>query len=88
MMTLVRGCLSQNNAGSIQSPSGSSQMTEYKDEKGKVIARSKDEGSRTLLFDAKGHKLGTYDSKLDETRDAKGHKVGSQGNSLFSFLRD
>jgi hypothetical protein len=63
-------------------------MNEYKDEKGKVIARSKDEASRTVLFDEKGHKVGTYDHKLDETRDAKGHKVGSKGNSLFSLLRD
>jgi hypothetical protein len=63
-------------------------MFEYKDEKGKVIARSKDEGSRTVLFDSKGHKVGTYDNKLDETRDSKGHKVGTKGNSLFSLLRD
>lgn len=63
-------------------------MTEYKDKNGKVIARSKEEMSRTVLFDSKGHKVGTYDSKLDETRDAKGHRVSSKGNTLFSLLWD
>lgn len=50
---------------------------------GKVIARIKTEGSKQVIYNEFGHKLGSYDGKY--TFNKFGHRVG-QGNLLTTLL--
>ena len=50
---------------------------------GRKIAEIRDETNLTVMRDAHGGRLGTFDGKV--TRDAKGRKVGD-GNLLTSML--
>ena len=60
--------------------------TDLRDSNGHVIGRLKQEGSKQVLYNASGQKLGWYDEGLNETRDARGQNVGS-GNLLTTLLR-
>ncbi len=39
-----------------------------------------------VIFNADGHRLGTYETKNNVTRDANGHRIG-EGNLLTTLLR-
>lgn len=55
-----------------------------RDKLGKKIGEIIDQGTRQIIRDHQGRKLGEYDGKI--TRDAQGRKVGD-GNLLTTLLK-
>lgn len=59
-------------------------MDQYlKDRTGRVIGRIRQEGSRTVIYDQTGRRLGYFDGRY--TFDSSGRRVG-EGNLLTMLL--
>jgi hypothetical protein len=58
-----------------------------KDKGGNKIGEIKTRGSKQVLYDRHGSKLGEYDENTDITHDKHGRRVGT-GNLLSSLLVD
>ena len=56
-----------------------------KDNHGIKIGEIRVSGSKQIIFDSSGRKMGEYDEDTDMTKDRNGRKVGS-GNLLSSLL--
>jgi hypothetical protein len=56
---------------------------EIKNNSGHLLGRIKKEGSKLVIYNKNGHKLGSYDGKY--TVNKKGHRVGT-GNFLITLL--
>jgi hypothetical protein len=57
-----------------------------RDRNGNVIAQIETNGSKQILRDKVGNKLGEYDSRYNETRDKYSNVIG-HGNLLLTLLR-
>lgn len=57
-----------------------------RDKSGNLIGKIMPFGSKFVIYDEKGNRLGHYDPQINSTFDASGNRVG-QGNLLTMLLK-